>query len=245
MEILSVLYPNLNRIRQKAFLFFRRGAQAVAAAIYMAKAGEYKEAIREYIEENYYDLDFTIDEIRPSYSFDVTCQGSVPQAIMCFLEVADFEDAIRNAVSLGGDGDTIAAMAGAIAEAYYGIPDDIRDEAMEYMDEDQKNWYFEYADELYLIIRTPRTLHGCSYLKITIMASVRQGWQRNSGYPVNTGYPLFFCRYEKQWIYSQLSGIMFSNQSYPIRSEIFSKNLKKVWKHWNNSALLMPYIVEG
>jgi len=63
---------------------------------------------------------------------------------------------------------------------------------------------------------------------ITIMASVMQGWQRNNGYPVSAGYPLFFCHHEKQWIYSQLSGIMFSNQSYPIHSEIFSKNLKKV-----------------
>lgn len=125
-----------------------KGAQAVAAATFLAREGKSKEEIRSYIEEAYYDLDFTLDEIRPSYSFDVTCQGSVPQAIMCFLESEDFEDAIRNAVSLGGDGDTIAAMAGAIAEAYYGIPDELREEALELMDDDQRAWYFEYADEL-------------------------------------------------------------------------------------------------
>ena len=88
-----------------------KGAQAVAAAIYLARDGKSKDEIRAYIEENYYDLSFTIDEIRPSYSFDVTCQGSVPQAIECFLESENFEDAIRNAISLGGDGDTQAAMA--------------------------------------------------------------------------------------------------------------------------------------
>lgn len=126
-----------------------RGAQAIAAAIFLAKEGKDKDEIRAYIEENYYDLDQSLDEIRPSYSFDVACQGSVPQAIECFLEAEDFEDAVRNAISLGGDGDTIAAMAGAIAEAYYGIPDELVERAMEYMDEDQQNWYFEYADELY------------------------------------------------------------------------------------------------
>lgn len=125
------------------------GAQAVAAAIFLAKEGKSKEEIRSYIEEKYYDLDFTLDEIRPSYSFDVTCMGSVPQAIECFLEAEDFEDAIRNAISLGGDGDTIAAIAGAIAEAYFGIPDELQEEAMEYMDDNEKDWYFEYSDQLY------------------------------------------------------------------------------------------------
>ena len=126
-----------------------KGAQAVAAAIYLAKEGHDKDEIRAYIEEKYYDLDFTLDEIRPSYSFDVTCMGSVPQAIMCFLEAEDFEDAVRNAISLGGDGDTIGAIAGAIAEAYFGIPDELQEEAMEYMDDTEKDYYFEYADQLY------------------------------------------------------------------------------------------------
>lgn len=126
-----------------------KGAQAVAAAIYLAKEGHDKDEIRAYIEEKYYDLDFALDEIRPSYSFDVTCMGSVPQAIMCFLEAEDFEDAVRNAISLGGDGDTIGAMAGAIAEAYFGIPDELQEEAMEYMDDAEKDYYFEYSDQLY------------------------------------------------------------------------------------------------
>ena len=108
-----------------------KGAQAVVAAVYLARMGKSKPDIKDYIEEHYYKLDFTLDEIRPGYAFDVTCQGSVPQAIQCFLESTDFEDAIRNAVSLGGDGDTIAAMAGAIAEAFYGIPEEMKKTGIE------------------------------------------------------------------------------------------------------------------
>ena len=123
-----------------------KGAQAVAAAIFLAREGKSKDEIRSYIEDNYYDLDFTIDEIRPSYDFDVTCEGSVPQAIECFLESDGFEDAIRNAVSLGGDGDTQAAIAGSIAEAYYGIPEELSEEIMDYLDETLTEYYTEWAE---------------------------------------------------------------------------------------------------
>lgn len=126
-----------------------RGAQAVAAAIYLARTGAGKDEIREYIEENYYDLDFTLDEIRPSYRPDVTCAGSVPQAIVAFLEAEDFEDAIRNAISLGGDGDTQACIAGAIAEAYFGIPEELEEEIFEYIDDELQDYYWSYAEQLY------------------------------------------------------------------------------------------------
>ena len=126
-----------------------KGAQAVAAAIFMARNGADQEEIRGYIQENYYDLSFTLDEIRPGYRFDVTCQGSVPQAIVCFLEAEDFEDAIRNAVSLGGDGDTQAAIAGSIAEAYFGIPEQLQEEAFQYIDDTLSDYYWEYAQHLY------------------------------------------------------------------------------------------------
>lgn len=99
-----------------------KGAQAIAACIFLARTGHSKDEIRRYVEENFYDLDFTLDAIRPGYVFDVTCQGSVPQAIEAFLESDDFDDAIRKAISIGGDSDTIAAMTGAIAEAFYGVP---------------------------------------------------------------------------------------------------------------------------
>ena len=126
-----------------------KGAEAVASAVFLARKGYQKEEIREYIEKHFYDLDFTVDEIRPSYSFDVTCRGSVPQAIVCFLDSTDYEDAVRNAVSLGGDGDTIGAMAGAVAEAFYGIPPEIEEEGLEFLDDVLSDYYFSYADELY------------------------------------------------------------------------------------------------
>lgn len=84
----------------------------------------------------YYILDFTIDKIRPKYRFDASCQGSVPQAIEAFLESESFEDAIRIAVSLGGDSDTIAAMTGSIAGAYYGVPNELRKRALTYLPQD-------------------------------------------------------------------------------------------------------------
>lgn len=112
-----------------------KGAKATTACIYLAREGKSKEEIREYINDNYYQLDFSLDEIRPSYSFDVTCQGSVPQAIEAFLESETFEDAIRNAISIGGDSDTIAAITGSIAEAYYGIDEKLIDKARKYLDD--------------------------------------------------------------------------------------------------------------
>ena len=98
-----------------------KGAQAVAAALFLAKTGASKEEIRQYVAEHFYSLDFTLDSIRADYHFDVSCQGSVPQAIVAFLESADFEDAVQGAVSIGGDCDTTGAMAGSIAWTYYTV----------------------------------------------------------------------------------------------------------------------------
>ncbi len=99
-----------------------KGAEAVAVCIWLALQGTTKDKIKQYIENNYYKLDFDYNDLVTNYTFDETCQGSVPQAIYCFLVSDSYEDAIRTAVSIGGDADTIAAIAGAIAEAYYGIP---------------------------------------------------------------------------------------------------------------------------
>ena len=102
-----------------------KGAEAVASAIFLARTGHTREEIRDYIAEVFgYDLDRTPDEIRPTYHMDATCQGSVPEAIISFLESRDLIDAIRNAVSLGGDTDTTACIAGSIAEAFYGCMDE-------------------------------------------------------------------------------------------------------------------------
>lgn len=112
-----------------------KGAEATAVALYMAKSGSNILEIRDYINTHYYPMNFTLNDIRDSYQFDVTCQGTVPQAITAFLESCDFEDAIRNAISIGGDSDTLAAITGGIAGAYYGIPDYIRREALNFLDE--------------------------------------------------------------------------------------------------------------
>jgi ADP-ribosylglycohydrolase len=122
-----------------------KGAKATAIAVFLARQGETKEGIKKAIEQNYYPLNFRIDDIKETYEFNKTCQGTVPQAIQCFLESTSFEDAIRTAISLGGDSDTIGAITGAIAEAYYGVPDEISDEALTYLDEELKVIYDEWV----------------------------------------------------------------------------------------------------
>ena len=108
----------------------------MTAAIYMALHGKRIPEIREYMNAHYYSMQFTLEDIRDDYHFDVTCQGSVPQAIMAFLESTDYEDAVRNAISLGGDSDTQAAIAGSIAEGYYGISEEIRRLGLGFLDEE-------------------------------------------------------------------------------------------------------------
>ena len=106
-----------------------KGAQATAAAIFLARTGHGKEKIKAYVEREFgYDLSRSCDEIRPAYHHVESCQETVPQAITAFLESCDFEDALRTAVSLGGDSDTLAAITGSIAEAFYGVPEDLKQE---------------------------------------------------------------------------------------------------------------------
>ena len=106
------------------------GAEATVVAIWLARQGWKLPEIRAHVVENYYPLEFTLDEIRPTYRMDESCQGSVPQALEAFFESTSFEDAVRNAVSIGGDSDTIAAIAGSVAEAYWGVPKLFADKAL-------------------------------------------------------------------------------------------------------------------
>lgn len=109
-----------------------KGAESVAAAIYLARTGASKEEIKKYISENFgYDLSRTCDEIRPYYHHVESCQETVPEAIIAFLEGDDFEDVIRTAVSLGGDCDTLTCIAGSIAEAFYGVPKEMKKECLD------------------------------------------------------------------------------------------------------------------
>lgn len=106
-----------------------KGAQATASAIFLARTGHDKAEIKAYVEREFgYDLSRCCDEIRPTYHHVESCQETVPQAITAFLESCDFEDALRTAVSLGGDSDTLAAITGSIAEAFYGVPEELRQE---------------------------------------------------------------------------------------------------------------------
>ena len=126
-----------------------KGAQATAAAIFLARTGKSVPEIREYIESKFgYDLSRTCDEIRPTYclyGIDETCQGTVPEALTAAFEGKDFEDVIRLAVSLGGDSDTLACIAGSVAEALYGIPNAIAEEALRRLPEDMRDVLREFG----------------------------------------------------------------------------------------------------
>ena len=111
-----------------------KGAEATAVATFLARTGKPMDEIRAVVVRDYYPIDFTLDEIRPTYEFDVSCQGSVPQALEAFFESTSFEDAIRNAISIGGDSDTIGAICGAVAGAYYGVPNEIRYKAESFLE---------------------------------------------------------------------------------------------------------------
>ena len=111
-----------------------KGAEATVVAIYMARTGCSILEIRDYIDKNYYPMNFTLDGIRATYRFNETCQATVPQALAAFFESTSFEDAIRNAISIGGDSDTLAAICGGVAEAYYGIPSEIRKHTLTFLD---------------------------------------------------------------------------------------------------------------
>jgi ADP-ribosylglycohydrolase len=116
-----------------------KGAQATAAAIFLSRSGAAKWELQDELERRFhYDLSFTLDNIRPTFTFDSSCQGTVPPAIVAFLESSDFESAVRLAISLGGDCDTLACIAGSIAAAFYGIPVHIREQALSRLDESLK-----------------------------------------------------------------------------------------------------------
>ena len=113
-----------------------KGAEATAVAIFLARQGYSKEQLRSYLSAHYYPLNFTLEQLRPHYHYDATCQGSVPQALQAFFEGEDFVDTLRKAVYLGGDSDTIAAIAGSIAEAFYGgVPEEICTTACGFLDQ--------------------------------------------------------------------------------------------------------------
>ncbi len=127
-----------------------RGAEAVAMAIYLARCGRPMKEIKTRMIEYYPHIEnLTLSKIRPDYGIDplgkfITCQGSVPEALVAFFESESFEDAIRNAISLGGDSDTQGAICGSVAEAYYGVPDELEEKAMEYLTDKLRTIYYAF-----------------------------------------------------------------------------------------------------
>lgn len=148
MRVSSVawLFDDLESVRHAARLSAEvthnhpegiKGAESTAAAIFLARTGHSKDEIKSYIEQSFgYDLNRTCDEIRPTYHHIESCQRTVPEAIIAFLEGDGFEDVIRTAVSLGGDCDTVAAIAGSIAEGFYGVPNDLKIECRRRLTDD-------------------------------------------------------------------------------------------------------------
>ena len=119
------------------------------AAIFLARTGHSKPEIRQYVEQTFgYDLSRTCDEIRPGYRYVETCQQTVPEAIIAFLESTFFEDALRNAVSLGGDSDTLACITGGIAEAFYGMPSELQQETLKRLPEEMQEAYELFRQNL-------------------------------------------------------------------------------------------------
>ena len=152
------LYATLDRTREVARATANvshnhpegiKGAEATASAIYLARNGASKEEIKAYIEKEFqYDLNRTLDEIRPYYYMDETCQKTVPEAIIAFLEAENFEDAIRNAVSLGGDTDTLGTITGSIAEAFFDIPAILIAECRERIDDEMMEDIMDEFDHI-------------------------------------------------------------------------------------------------
>lgn len=130
-----------------------KGAEATAVAIFLAKNGSNIKEIKNHIDKNYYKMNFKLDNIRETYKFNETCQETVPQAITAFLESISFEDAIRNAISIGGDSDTLASITGGIAEAYYGIPNEIKKQALIFLDERLLKILIEFENKYPLPIK--------------------------------------------------------------------------------------------
>ena len=151
-----------------------KGAEATAVAIFLARSGKNLLEIRDYITKNYYPLNFTLDGIRDSYEFNESCQDTVPQALEAFFESNNFEDAIRNAISIGGDSDTLAAITGGIAEAYYGIPTEIRKHALTFLDERLLKILVEFENK-----------HPSKMEKVNSVGSV--GIERTIGTKIMTG----------------------------------------------------------
>lgn len=152
-----------------------KGAEATAVAVYMARSGKNILEIRDYIDKHYYSMNFSLDSIRETYQFNETCQETVPQALVAFFESSNFEDAIRNAISIGGDSDTLAAITGGVAEAYYGVPTLIRKHTLTFLDERLLKILLEFENKYPARMEKIQSTGSVSYIEETVEVKSRNG----------------------------------------------------------------------
>ena len=235
-----------------------KGAEAVAVAIYMARTGSNLLEVQDYINRNYYKINFKLDDIRDKYDFDVSCQGSVPQALEAFFESTGFEDAIRNAISIGGDSDTLAAITGSIAEAYYGIPADIRSHALSFLDDtllkiltDFENQYPSKVeittDKSSYAIETPKgdKVSGADRSEI-LTASYEQGKRAEKSIEVSSEQTTPQYLFQKLYaaatvLYGHVEKAAYRTYLIPL---LFFKRISDVYDEENEDAI-KEYGVEG
>lgn len=157
-----------------------KGAQSIAGAVFLARTGKSKEEIKAYLEKYGYFLDFKLDDIRDTYQFDESSEGTVPPAVVAFLESTDFEDAIRNAISIGGDSDTVAAITGSIAEAFYGAPNDIMDKVLILLTDELRSIVKDFNQAIAPILAVSR-FRSLSNIDIEAFRSLNARIQSHSG----------------------------------------------------------------
>lgn len=158
-----------------------KGAQSIASAVFLARTGKSKKDIKEYIEKNYeYFLDFTLSDIRDTYQFDESSAGTVPPAMVSFLESTDFEDAIRNAISIGGDSDTLAAITGSIAEAFYDVPNEVQGQTLQYLSDELRTIVRNFNQAITPLLATD-TFRNLSTSDIEVLKGLNARIQSHSG----------------------------------------------------------------
>lgn len=157
-----------------------KGAQSIAGAAFLARTGKSKEEIKAYIEKYGYFLDFKLNDIRDTYQFDESSEGTIPLAVVAFLESTDFEDAIRNAISIGGDSDTVAAITGSIAEAFYGVPNDIVNKALFSLTDELRSIVKDFNQAIAPILAVSR-FRSLSNVDIEALRSLNARIQSHSG----------------------------------------------------------------
>lgn len=235
-----------------------KGAQAVASAIFLARNKKSKMEIKEYIEDKFqYNLSRKYKGIQPEYFFDATCQGSVPEAIICFLESKNFEDAIRNAVALGGDADTQACITGSIAEAYYGgVPEEIWNKCKEVLEPEMvtliNDFYDKYKDNFSKNAKKEGTVRMYSFVRdrYHTKEEIEKQYKDRIEHLMKSDKNEEQKAKEKEKLEYNLSldprrpDIVYDNEETSRKNRRIAKRLDSIAKHGKDNFLTHPYVLE-